>query len=120
MATAIFGIRISSLYLSIFRYDAKDSVLVKAIDTSLEVFVFLQNVFQQDSNTKQAKLIETYPLATIVSHGDEGLTADHIPLFIEKNDQIDTIGQSLSGSLLQGHIAKANPCLLYTSPSPRD
>lgn len=46
-------------------------------------------------------LMREHPLATLVSHGPDGLNANHIPL------HLDT-GASPNGTL-QGHIARANP-----------
>ncbi len=46
-------------------------------------------------------LMREYPLATLVTMGDDGLNADHIPL------QLET---AADGALtLRGHVARANP-----------
>ena len=55
---------------------------------------------ETDLGTMQA-LMRQHPLATLVSHGPDGLNANHIPL------QLDA-GASPNGTL-QGHIARANP-----------
>lgn len=59
---------------------------------------FLDN----DGQAALVKLLETHPLATIVRTTENGLVADHIPLFYE------------NGKLI-GHVAKANP-LWQTAP----
>ncbi|WP_075322486.1 FMN-binding negative transcriptional regulator [Acidithiobacillus albertensis] len=47
------------------------------------------------------EMIRSHPLATIVSMGNDGLEANHIPLYL-------TFGQE-SQIVLQGHVARANP-----------
>ncbi len=42
-----------------------------------------------------------HPFATLVAHGENGLTADHLPLHLEP--EIGPFGA------LQGHVARANP-----------
>jgi len=42
-----------------------------------------------------------HPFATLVAHGEDGLTADHLPLHLEP--EIGPFGA------LQGHVARANP-----------
>lgn len=61
---------------------------------------FLDN----DSQAALVKLLETHPLATIVRTTENGLVADHIPLFYE------------NGKLI-GHVAKANPLWQTASDS---
>ena len=46
-------------------------------------------------------LMREYPLATLVTMGDGGLNADHIPL------QLETAGDGQH--VLRGHVARANP-----------
>ncbi|HNJ75358.1 MAG TPA: FMN-binding negative transcriptional regulator [Azospira sp.] len=46
-------------------------------------------------------LMREHPLATLVTMGDNGLNADHIPL------QLETSGDSQF--ILRGHVARANP-----------
>ena len=46
-------------------------------------------------------LMQAYPLATLVSHGPDGLSANHIPL------QLDTTAGP--NGTQRGHIARANP-----------
>lgn len=57
--------------------------------------------FQEEHLELVHDLIRAHPFATLVAHGTEGLTADHIPLVIhpELSDK----------GILRGHIAKANP-----------
>ncbi len=55
---------------------------------------------ETDIGTLQA-LMRAHPLATVVSHGPDGLNANHIPLHLDA-------GTGPNGTL-QGHIARANP-----------
>jgi transcriptional regulator len=57
--------------------------------------------FQEDKPAALVGLIEQFPLATVVYHGADGLTADHIPLMYEASP--DGLGK------LVGHVAKSNP-----------
>lgn len=58
--------------------------------------------FQESEHNKIVALIAANPLATIVRTTENGLVADHIPLFYE------------NGKLI-GHVAKANP--LWQTPA---
>lgn len=57
--------------------------------------------FQEDRPTALIALIEQFPLASIVRHGPDGLTADHVPLVYEAAP--DGLGT------LIGHVARSNP-----------
>lgn len=57
--------------------------------------------FQEDKPAALVSLIEQFPLATVICHGTDGLTADHIPLLYEAAP--DGLGN------LVGHVAKNNP-----------
>ena len=46
-------------------------------------------------------LMRAHPFATLVAHGEDGLTADHLPLHLKAG-----IGPC---GALQGHVARANP-----------
>jgi transcriptional regulator len=57
--------------------------------------------FQERDLDRIADLVQANPLATIVSSGGaEGLTADHVPLLLDR---------SRTPAVLLGHIARANP-----------
>lgn len=56
-----------------------------------------QHFAQHDPAALQALML-AHPLAAIVSHGADGLTADHVPL------EFDAATQTL-----RGHVARANP-----------
>ncbi len=45
-------------------------------------------------------LVGAHPLGTLVTHGPEGLCADHIPFLLEHTDD---------GIVLRGHVARGNP-----------
>ena len=62
--------------------------------------MYIPKHFQQDDIDVLKKLINEYPLATIVINGHNGLNASHIPFYLNA----DSSGKTL----LQGHIAKAN------------
>lgn len=62
--------------------------------------IYLPKRFQNENIDHSLKLIEEYPLATLVSIQDSSPFFSHIPLVVESNlDQI----------FLIGHIAKGNP-----------
>ncbi|MEN9868477.1 MAG: hypothetical protein RL748_4067, partial [Pseudomonadota bacterium] len=46
------------------------------------------------------QLMRQHPLATIVTLGDDGLDANHIPLHLAEEGELGT---------LRGHVARANP-----------
>ncbi|PKH06892.1 FMN-binding negative transcriptional regulator [Moritella sp. Urea-trap-13] len=56
--------------------------------------------FKQTDYDKLKDLIVNYPLATLISHSDSGLEANHIPFIFDTSQGLD---------VLQGHVAKANP-----------
>jgi len=58
--------------------------------------VYLPKQFAETDVAEMHALMCARPLATLVSHGPDGLNANHIPLL-------------LSDGKLQGHIARANP-----------
>ena len=60
--------------------------------------MYLPKHFEQTDAAALEKLLREHPLATLVSSGPDGLTADHIPL--EYDAACNT---------LRGHVARANP-----------
>jgi transcriptional regulator len=56
--------------------------------------------FEQHNEVSLFDLIEQYPFATLVTHSNSGIEANHIPLYLQENKD---------KKLLLGHIAKANP-----------
>lgn len=62
--------------------------------------MYLPKHFAEDDVAEMHALMRAHPLATLVSHGPDGLNANHIPLLL---DGIGTFGT------LQGHVARANP-----------
>lgn len=58
--------------------------------------MFIAPEFQENRPEEIQRLVQDYPLATIVAHTDQGLIANHIPLLFK------------SDNILIGHIAKAN------------
>lgn len=63
--------------------------------------MYLPGHFAEDDLATQHALLRTFPLATLVVHGPDGLAADHVPL------QLDA-GAGPRGTL-RGHVARANP-----------
>lgn len=62
--------------------------------------MYLPTHFEQTNLQTLQDLIRSAPLASLVTFGSRGLNANPIPLYFEAND---------SSSLLQGHVARANP-----------
>ena len=58
--------------------------------------MYLPKHFAKDDVAEMHALMRANPLATLVSHGPDGLDANHIPLL-------------LVDGKLQGHVARANP-----------
>jgi transcriptional regulator len=58
--------------------------------------MYLPKHFAEDDVAKMHALMRAHPLATLISHGPDGLDANHIPLL-------------LADGKLQGHVARANP-----------
>ena len=58
--------------------------------------MYLPKHFAEDDVAEMHALMRAQPLATLVSHGADGLNANHIPLL-------------LVDGKLQGHVARANP-----------
>jgi len=58
--------------------------------------MYVPRHFAEDDVGEMHALMRANPLATLVTHGPDGLNANHIPLL-------------LAGGRLQGHVARANP-----------
>jgi transcriptional regulator len=58
--------------------------------------MYIPKHFAEDDVAEMHALMRARPLATLVSHGADGLNANHIPLM-------------LVDGKLQGHVARANP-----------
>ena len=58
--------------------------------------MYLPKHFAEDDVAEMHALMRAHPLATLISHGPDGLNANHIPLL-------------LADGKLQGHVARANP-----------
>jgi len=67
--------------------------------------VYLPKHFEQHDPAALHTLMREHPLATLVTLGADGVTADHIPLHHEPEDRSDGAPY---GTLL-GHVARANP-----------
>jgi len=62
--------------------------------------MYLPKHFAEDDVAEMHALMRANPLATLVSHGPDGLDANHIPLLLVDGEP---------RSKLQGHVARANP-----------
>ena len=63
--------------------------------------MYLPKHFAQTDIAALHALMDAHPLATLVTHGPEGIDANHIPLHLDA-------GASANGTL-RGHVARANP-----------
>jgi transcriptional regulator len=63
--------------------------------------MYLPNHFAETRPEVLRALMQTQPFATVVTHGADGLTADHVPL--ELDDAAPPLGT------LIGHVARSNP-----------
>ena len=61
--------------------------------------MYLPKHFAEDDVAEMHALMRANPLATLVSHGPDGLDANHIPLLLQPAGPCGT---------LQGHVARAN------------
>ena len=62
--------------------------------------MYLPKHFAEDDVAEMHALMRANPLATLVSHGPDGLDANHIPLLL---------GDAEPYGKLLGHVARANP-----------
>jgi transcriptional regulator len=69
--------------------------------------VYLPKHFEQNDPQALHALMREHPLATLVSRGDEGLTADHVPLEYDG-----------ASNTLRGHVARANPVWRHAAGQP--
>jgi transcriptional regulator len=65
--------------------------------------MYLPKHFEQQDTQAIAQLLALNPLATLVWHSAQGLTAEHLPLMFERG-----AGDGVHGTL-RGHVARANP-----------
>ncbi len=63
--------------------------------------MYIPKQFEEPRVEMMHSLIRAYPLATLVIHSSNGLSANHIPLHLS--------GSPAPYGALQGHIARANP-----------
>lgn len=65
------------------------------------VSVYQPSHFKQDDLDVLEALVRAHPFATVVSQSEDGLTADHLPMLVQRES---------GGRLrLEGHVARANP-----------
>lgn len=63
--------------------------------------MYIPNHYNEESWDEQESLIKTYPLATVITSGEDGIIANHIPFFLR-------VDKETNKKYLQGHMAKAN------------
>ena len=63
--------------------------------------MYLPRHFEQNDPQALQGLIRSYPLAALVTTGEDGITADHIPLEFHPTEG--------DHGTLRGHVARANP-----------
>jgi len=63
--------------------------------------MYLPVQFEENRVEVLHALMRAHPFATLVSHGTDGLTADHLPLHLA--------AEIAPHGALQGHVARANP-----------
>ena len=69
--------------------------------------MYLPAHFEEGRSEVLHALMREHPFATLITHGDNGLTANHLPLHLAP--EIAPLGA------LQGHVARANP--LWQEPA---
>ena len=69
--------------------------------------MYLPRHFAQDDPAQLQALMQAHPLATLVSSGPDGLTADHVPLEYDA-----------AAGTLRGHVARANPLWQHADGQP--
>ncbi|PKF63281.1 transcriptional regulator [Psychromonas sp. psych-6C06] len=60
----------------------------------------IPNIFKQQDQKELQGIIAKYPFATLIIQTESGMEVDHLPFFLDSTN---------GKSVLQGHIAKANP-----------
>jgi transcriptional regulator len=65
--------------------------------------MYLPSHFAQQDPVAIAELVRTHPLATLVWSAADGLSAEHVPLMLERGADDGEFGT------LRGHVARANP-----------
>ena len=62
--------------------------------------MYLPNHFEINDQEELLAFVKAFPFATLVSNGDDGLNAEHIPMLVHADAENRVV--------LQAHIAKAN------------
>ncbi|XYA02116.1 hypothetical protein QA089_004681 [Meyerozyma guilliermondii] len=65
------------------------------------IFMYIPKKYAETDWEKQADLIVNYPLGTVVTSGDQGLIANHIPFYLYTDSETGK-------SYLRAHVAKVN------------
>ncbi len=71
--------------------------------------MYCPKAFSEQRPEAMLALMAAYPLATVISHGADGLVAEHVPLLYEPAKEAGTgSGSSGAWGSLVGHVARAN------------
>lgn len=62
--------------------------------------MYIPKNFEQNDPTQLKEIISTHPFATLITHSESGLEANHIPFILNRSNDQD---------VLQGHLSKGNP-----------
>ena len=68
--------------------------------------MYTPKAFALDDPEAQANIIATHPFGTLVTQGEDGLHATHLPFLLHR--------QQSGGGVLAGHMARHNPQLGHT------
>lgn len=63
--------------------------------------MYIPKKYLEEDREKHASLIKAYPLATVVTSGEGGIIANHIPFYLH-------VDKETGRTYLQGHIARVN------------
>jgi transcriptional regulator len=69
--------------------------------------IYLPPHFEETDPARVRDLVEAFPLATIVTQGADGISANHIPM---------QLSEEAGGPLLRGHVARSNDVWRVTDP----
>jgi transcriptional regulator len=69
--------------------------------------IYLPPHFEETDPARVRDLVEAFPLATIVTQGADGISANHIPM---------QLSEEAGGPLLRGHVARNNDVWRVTDP----
>lgn len=63
--------------------------------------MYLPKPFEVNNQEEQLEFVKAFPFATLVTSGEDGLNAEHIPMLVHLDGE--------NRVFLRAHIARANP-----------